>query len=202
MILRLTFTVMVIVGSYCLAAAQDAIDDPGFRPESRFSNPDAPGAFDTPRGDLGEDNELAGPGTTQGRAQRRFPATPPQVAFPPDPLAGSPKIDPAETANKAELLMARMLPQRTDSPADWYAPIECLHDGCEPYALPACVPPPPCHPSEPPQPFDLVGMRGVPTGGPIYRGPCCPRTGSHDHCRHPHAHRVRDRFFDWFYTWK
>ena len=49
-------------------------------------------------------------------------------------------------------------------------------------------------------PFLLQGVAGDPTAGPIYQGPCCPRTGTHDDCPHPRAHRVYDRFFDWFYT--
>lgn len=201
MILRLSFAAVALAIS-CVAAAQDSVDDPGFSPEARVDNPDAPGAFDRPRGDLGADNDLSAQATPGGRSQRRFPANPPAITYPPDPLAGTPKIDPAETAKNAERMLLQMLPPRTDSLADWYAPVECLHEPCEPYALPPCVPPPPCHPSEPPQPFDLVGARGVPTGGPIYAGPCCPRTGSHDHCRHPHAHRLRDWFFDCFYAWK
>jgi hypothetical protein len=64
------------------------------------------------------------------------------------------------------------------------------------------VPGPPCHPSLPPHPYDLVGMRGEPSCGPIYGGPCAPRTGSHDHCPHPHLHRLCDRLFDAFYKTK
>jgi hypothetical protein len=198
MILRLSLAAVAVLGSCHLAASETA--DVG--PEPRAFVIQEADAVDSPPENLGSDDDLAIPGRARGRAQRRFPATPPNVTLPPDPLAGSPQVDPSETASKAEIFLARMLPQRTDSPADWHAPVECLHDSCEPYALPPCVPPPPCHPSEPPHPLDLVGVRGVPTGGPIYGGPCCPRTGSHDHCSHPHAHRVRDRFFDWFYTWK
>lgn len=92
------------------------------------------------------------------------------------------------------------LPPRTDSTADWFAPLEPLHHCGEPRLLPTCVPPPPCHPSQPPQPFDLVGVRGGPTCGPIYRGPCAPRTGTHDDGPLPRIHRVHDRMVDWFYA--
>jgi len=120
----------------------------------------------------------------------------------PDPLRGTPAISPQKTGPEAMGLLAKMLPGRSDTPYDWYAPVEPLHVGCEPYALSPCVPPPPCHPSEPPQPYDLVGVRGEPSGGPIYRGPCEPRTGTHDACPRPWYHRLQDRFFDAFYMWK
>jgi len=51
-------------------------------------------------------------------------------------------------------------------------------------------------------PYDLVGVAGVPSCGPIYRGPCEPRTGTHDDLPFWRLHRVRDRLFDWFYTAK
>ncbi|MFM7107600.1 MAG: hypothetical protein ACKOZU_03210 [Planctomycetaceae bacterium] len=117
----------------------------------------------------------------------------------PDPLAGSPWVDPATEGPDAERILASLLPPRSDSPADWSAPLEPLHDCGEPRVLEPCVPPPPCHPALPPQPFDLVGVRGDPTCGPIYGGPCAPRTGSHDAGRLPRLHRVPDRLFDWFY---
>mgnify|MGYP006270119057 CR=1 FL=1 len=116
-----------------------------------------------------------------------------------DPLAGTPWIDPAAEGPDAERILASLLPPRSDSPADWSAPLEPLHDCDEPRMLPPCVPPPPCHPALPPRPFDLVGVRGAPTCGPIYGGPCAPRTGSRDDGRLPRLHRVPDRLFDWFY---
>lgn len=107
------------------------------------------------------------------------------------------------TGQKAEQIVAKLLSPRTDSWADWRAPLEPLHRCGEPRLLPPrCVPPPPCHPAEPPHPYDLVGAVGEPTAGPIYRGPCCPRTGSHDDGPLPRVHRVHDRLFDWFYMWK
>jgi hypothetical protein len=107
------------------------------------------------------------------------------------------------TGRSAEKILARVLKPRSDSWADWSAPLEPLHHCGEPRALPPrCVPPPPCHPSQPPHPFDLVGAVGEPSGGPIYAGPCAPRTGTHDDCPHHRARRVYDRFFDWFYMWK
>ena len=119
-----------------------------------------------------------------------------------DPLKGTPRISPEKTGQEANKVLAKMLKPRSDSWADWNAPIEPLHRCGEPRALPPCVPPPPCHPSMPPAPYDLVGMQGVPSGGPIYEGPCQPRTGTHDDCPHPHVHRLYDRFFDLFYKWK
>lgn len=97
-------------------------------------------------------------------------------------------------------VLARLLPGRSDSIYDWNAPLEPLHRCGEPRLLPTCVPPPPCHPALPPQPFDLVGMPGAPTCGPIYHGPCAPRTGTHDCGPHPRIHRMHDRLFDWFYA--
>ncbi len=128
------------------------------------------------------------------------PAVPPPAT--PDPLAGTPAIPPGATRKQVRQDIARMLPPRTDSPSDWYAGLECLHDCGEPRLLPPCVPPPPCHPSFPPQPYDLVGVDGMPTAGPRYRGPCCPRTGTHDNGPLPRVHRVHDRAFDWFYRTK
>lgn len=118
----------------------------------------------------------------------------------PDPLAGTDRLDPAKTWPVVDETVASMLPARSDTAADWITPLEPLHFCGEPRLLPTCVPPPPCHPALPPQPFDLVGMRGKPTAGPIYRGPCAPRTGSHDCGPCPRAHRVHDRVFDWFYN--
>lgn len=84
----------------------------------------------------------------------------------------------------------------------WAAGVECLYGPGEPRALSSCIPPPPCHPSNPPNPYDLVGVAGVPTDGPIYRGPCEPRTGTHDDRHFWRLHRLNDRFFDWFYRAK
>jgi hypothetical protein len=179
----------------------DTPGDPVFTPPSAADSPaESSGPFDTTRGDLGVDEDLA---TGTAKAKRR-PAAERQQATDkiPDPLRGTPQISPEVTGRDAMAVLAKLLPSRSDSPYDWYAPVEPLHVGCEPYALPPCVPPPPCHPSEPPQPYDLVGMRGVPSGGPIYRGPCEPRTGTHEHCRFPWYHRLHDGFVDHFYRWK
>lgn len=118
----------------------------------------------------------------------------------PDPLAGTPRIDPAVTGGDAEEILATMLTPRTDSPADWHAPLEPLHFCGEPRALAPCVPPPPCHPALPPRPFDLVGKAGMPTAGPIYGGPCAPRSGTCPDGPLAPLHRVCDRLFDCFYT--
>jgi hypothetical protein len=135
-----------------------------------------------------------------GRGATRDPAAAARKS--PDPLAGTPKIKPEQTGQSAEQILARLTRPRTDSWADWVAPLEPLHYCGEPRALAPCVPPPPCHPSQPPAPYDLVGVRGEPTCGPIYGGPCAPRTGTHDDGPHPRLHRAHDRFFDWFYMWK
>jgi hypothetical protein len=118
----------------------------------------------------------------------------------PDPLKGTPLMAPEKTGQDADKILAKMLKPRTDSWADWNAPLEPLHRCGEPRALPPCVPPPPCHPSLPPSPYDLVGVRGTPSCGPIYGGPCEPRTGTHDNGPYPRIHRIHDRMFDWFYT--
>ena len=118
----------------------------------------------------------------------------------PDPLKGTPLMAPEKTGQDADKILAKMLKPRTDSWADWNAAIEPLHHCGEPRALPPCVPPPPCHPSLPPAPYDLVGVPGTPSCGPIYGGPCEPRTGTHDDCPHPRIHRIHDRMFDWFYA--
>lgn len=120
----------------------------------------------------------------------------------PDPLRGTPAINPETTGADASIVLGTLLPGRTDSPYDWQAPVEPLHLPCEPRALPPCVPPPPCHPSEPPAPYDLVGVLGCPSGGPIYRGPCEPRTGTPHHGPFAWYHRLHDRFVDHFYMWK
>ncbi len=127
------------------------------------------------------------------------PVAAPAANAVPDPLAGTPRIDPATTGVDAERSLATMLPPRNDSPLDWRAPLEPLHDCGEPRALPPCVPPPPCHPAAPPVPYDLVGVGGVPSCGPIYRGPCAPRSaGTHDG-PFRWLHAVHDRLFDLFY---
>jgi hypothetical protein len=115
------------------------------------------------------------------------------------PLAAEPAVSTAPQPDPGDVLAA-LLPPRTDRAGDWSAGIEPLHHCGEPRLLPTCVPPPPCHPACPPAPFDLVGVPGAPTCGPIYRGPCAPRTGSHDGGPLPRIHRIHDRLFDWFYA--
>ena len=173
-------------------------------PAAAGTGPDSPaassGAFDAARTDLGEDDDLAAKDRTRSRAARTADEQTSPADKLPDPLRGSQPIDPSATGPDAAAMLAKLLPPRTDSPADWQAPLEPLHFCGEPRLLPPCVPLPPCHPSEPPWPYDLVGVRGAPTCGPIYRGPCVPRTGSHDDGPLPRVHRVHDRLFDWFYN--
>lgn len=126
-------------------------------------------------------------------------AAAPAAVVVPDPLAGTPRIDPATTGIDAERNLATMLPPRNDSPRDWHAPLEPLHDCGEPRALPPCLPPPPCHPAAPPVPYDLVGVSGVPSCGPIYRGPCAPRSAATHDGPFRWLHALHDRLFDLFY---
>ena len=185
----------------------DTPSAPGDAPPSAADSPtESSGPFDAIRDDLGDDDDLSEQATARRRTrlermneERRKADT---VGKLPDPLKGTPRISPATTGQDAAKLLKKMLKPRSDSWADWSASLEPLHRCGEPRALSPCVPPPPCHPSMPPAPNDLVGAQGVPTGGPIYEGPCAPRTGTHDDCPHPHIHRLYDRFFDAFYMWK
>ena len=97
-------------------------------------------------------------------------------------------------------LLQELVPNRSDSPADWFAPLERLYQCGEPRILCPLVPPPPCHPALPPAPYDLVGIPGSPSSGPLYEGPCKPRAGSRDHCRWPTLRRLHDSFVDHFYS--
>ena len=170
-------------------------------------SPESPDRLDAVRDDLGDRDDLSEQAAARRRTERekmteqRRQAEDAAVKKT-DPLKGTQRISPEKTGQDASQVMAKMLKPRTDSWADWQAPLEPLHRCGEPRALPPCVPPPPCHPSMPPVPYDLVGVQGVPSGGPIYEGPCRPRTGTHDDCPHPHLHRLYDRFFDAFYMWK
>ncbi len=108
-------------------------------------------------------------------------------------------IDTVGPKTSIDEILARTLPHRTDRPGDWQAGLEPLHRCGDPRWIDPCIPPPPCHPALPPHPYDLVGVAGDPTCGPIYAGPCCPRTGTHDDGPWPRIHRVHDRLFDAFY---
>ena len=127
---------------------------------------------------------------------------PDEAKLPRDRLADTPKIDASKTGRDADAILQKLLPPRSDTPADWHASAECLHGPGEPRALMPCVPPPPCDPSQPPQPFDLVGVAGTPSCGPIYRGPCEPRTARHHHGVFAWYHHLCDRMFDHFYRSK
>jgi len=187
---HLVVAVAMVAAATCSSFAEDG------------SPAESAGPFDSPRDDLGEPDDLSA--ATAARRVRREGSKPTDTTIGklPDPLKGTPLISPQATGQDANKIMAKMLKPRSDSWADWYAPLEPLHRCGEPRALPPCVPPPPCHPSLPPAPYDLVGVQGTPSCGPIYDGPCQPRTGTHDECPHPHLHRLSDRFFDVFYMWK
>jgi hypothetical protein len=184
----------------------DTPADPGATPSAADSPTQSSGPFDALRDDLGGDDDLGEQAARRrGRKQRtseELRKAEEAVRKMPDPLQGTPLMSPDKTGQEASAIMAKMLKPRSDSWADWQAPLEPLHRCGEPRALPPCVPPPPCHPSMPPDPFDLVGVQGEPSAGPIYEGPCQPRTGTHDHCPHPHVRRTADRLFDAFYMWK
>jgi len=188
-------------------AGLDTPGDPGFTPSSAADSPaESSGPFDSSRGDIGEDDNIsekspATKGFGKHPVRRRLDSSEPSPADRiSDPLRGSPQISPDTTGVDAATILATMLPKRSDSPSDWYAPLECLHSPGEPCALSSCVPPPPCHPSLPPRPYDLIGVRGTPSGGPIYRGPCNGRASTDDDCHVSYAHRVWDRCVDFFYT--
>lgn len=118
------------------------------------------------------------------------------------PLRAGTSREAVETSARrqsADALIESMVPPRSDSPADWQARPLFLHACGEPRKLAPCVPPAPCHPAYPPQPFDLIGVAGAPTCGPRYRGPCEPRLGTHDHGPWPRLHALHDAAFDTFY---
>ncbi|MFM8706624.1 MAG: hypothetical protein ACKOHK_00630, partial [Planctomycetia bacterium] len=182
----------------------DTPGDPGqLSPSAADSPAKSAGPFDAARADLGEDDDLSAAERDRRRGRQRSPErikkADEMIEKVPDPLQGTPLVSPNATGQEADKIIAKMLRPRSDSWADWTAPLEPLHRCGEPRALPPCVPPPPCHPSMPPAPYDLVGVQGEPSGGPIYGGPCQPRTGTHDDCPHPYLHRLSDRLFDAFY---
>ena len=133
---------------------------------------------------------------------------PPTAAQPPARASGDSgassggALDAARVERETEAILARLLPPRSDAAADWAAGSSCLHAPGDPRWLTPCVPGPPCDPSLPPRPFDLIGIRGAPTGGPIHAGPCAPRTGSHECGPAPRLHRAHDWMFDRFYRAK
>lgn len=127
---------------------------------------------------------------------------PDESKLPVDRLADTPRVDPAKTGQDAETLLRKLLPPRSDTPSDWHAEGGHLYRPGEPCALAPCVPPPPCDPSQPPDPLDLVGVKGAPSCGPIYRGPCEPRSARNHHGIFAWYHHLCDRWFDHFYRSK
>ena len=144
------------------------------------------------RGDSPVSEAVDAPRPEQPAASRQSASTAGR-RLPPIPATANPS--PASV----ELLLSRMLPARSDAPADWFAGPDPLHYPCEPRFLVPCIPPAPCHPAYAPYPADLVGVRGSPTCGPRYRGPCEPRLGTHDHAHLPRLHALGDAAFDCFY---
>lgn len=131
-----------------------------------------------------------------GAGQRRATAD----RLPATPITSLPNAATVERETVA--LLDQLLPPRSDGTGDWSPGSNCLHAPGDPRWLTPCIPGPPCDPSLPPHPFDLVGARGAATAGPIYRGPCAPRAGSHDCGPVPRLHRVHDALFDRFYRTK
>lgn len=194
------------------SAARSARGD-GWRSKAPAEAPVAgPAATDGPPpakdGDVKPKGDTAGMTTSAARSAERT-ETPSKRRSPPDtnPIRGPSslateraameKVTPKTTIDE---ILSATLPGRTDRPVDWRAGPEALHRCGEPRWIEPCIPPPPCHPSLPPHPLDLVGVPGDPTDGPIYRGPCCPRAGSHDDGALSGLHRLHDRFFDAFYA--
>jgi hypothetical protein len=142
------------------------------------------------------------------RAERPGPSTPAEknAEAAPEVVERGEPADPNQTGFEVppdatpESLLQELVPDRSDSPADWFAPVERLYQCGEPRILCPLVPPPPCHPVHPPAPYDLVGVPGSPSSGPLYEGPCRPRAGSRDHCRWPTLRRLHDGFVDHFYS--
>jgi len=120
-----------------------------------------------------------------------------EQAEPADPNQTGFEVSPDATPQS---LLIELVPDRSDSPADWFAPLQRLYQCGEPRILCPLVPPPPCHPTQPPAPDDFVGVPGSPSSGPLYEGPCKPRAGSRDHCRWPTLRRLQDGFVDRFYS--
>ena len=100
----------------------------------------------------------------------------------------------------AESLLNELVPRRSDTLSDWNPQSGRLYQCGEPRILCPNIPPPPGHPTQPLFHFDLIGDTGIPTGGPLYNGPCCPRAGSRDEYRWPVARRIHDTFVDYFYS--
>jgi len=90
------------------------------------------------------------------------------ITYPPDPRAGRRKIDPAtNSARRRANCLAGMLPPRTDLLRRLVRRSNACTNRGEPYAQRcrrACRRRP-AHPSEPPQPFDLVGLRATARAG-------------------------------------
>lgn len=161
-------------------------------PETGAKRDDSPARKPT-RGEKSAGAAPSGDTNTSGTAVRS-----------PDPALAAEKaaIDRVSAKTTIDEILTGTLPRRSDRAGDWWAGAEPLHRCGEPRWIEPCIPLPPCHPSHPPHPYDLVGVAGEPTCGPIYRGPCCPRTGTHDAGPLPRVHRVHDRLFDAFYRTK
>ena len=116
------------------------IDTPGDPAAAGSLSGDSPtessGPFDATRSDLGEDDDLSTAERARRRSRRRSPERIKQadeaLGKLADPLAGTPPVKPQATGQDAGSIMAKMLKPRSDSWADWTAPLEPLHRCGEP----------------------------------------------------------------------
>ncbi|MBT6054628.1 MAG: hypothetical protein HOH16_04260 [Planctomycetaceae bacterium] len=94
----------------------------------------------------------------------------------------------------------QVVPQRSDSPSDWQTHSDARYRIGEPRILCPTVPPPLYHPTQSPSQFDLVGITGIPTHGPLCNGPCYRRVGSRDGAPWPIARHIQNAFTNYFYS--
>ena len=104
--------------------------------------------------------------------------------FVPQQLAVNPNQNNFEVALNAtpKSRLNQLAAQRSDCPSDWQTHSDTRYRCEEPRILYPTVPPPPCHPTQSPSQFDLVGITGIRTHGPLCNGPRCRRVGSRDGC--------------------
>jgi hypothetical protein len=215
---RLRVATIVVVGVLTLAGAATATgaeeaQPPLRRPdgwrqkaaggaEQTRSEPVAPGKSVEKSGGKPTTGDAAAPRKDQAAKDQPAALKPEAGRGNPEIVAEKAALDKVGTKTTIEEILARALPPRSDRAVDWQAGLEPLHRCGEPRWIEPCIPLPPCHPALPPHPYDLIGVVGDPTCGPIYRGPCCPRSGTHANGPWPRVHGVYDRLFDAFYLTK